>query len=355
MLGLNRQAYRAITHIHLFFDHLFYRLRLVLRMGTNAPIIVVPYPSYGTEQYIFIQGRVLKEKRIKHVESGNAWQTLQDNFNRAWSVEIRNATLKVVVGDNEFIVQTDKEGYYKLATRLPNPLPKGNDLWRSAKITLIKVPWRATHFEVDGPFIVPKKAKFGIISDIDDTVIETRVTSILKLRMIYLAFFKSATKRNAFPHVAPFFQKLQNHRNHTNPIFFVSKSPWNIIDQIETFFEHNQIPLGPLLLRDYGLPYQNRPTNYRGHKFENIVKILNTYPGLDFILVGDSGEKDAEIYLKIAEQFPGRIKGIYIHDVRRNYRGVDGKTKDIPEILVFDSYQAAIQHAIGNHWIEQDD
>lgn len=351
MSGFSRQAYRIVTAIHLFVDHWLYQLRLTLGMGTNAPIIVVPYLSYGRSDYIYMQGRVLKEKRIENTVEGNTWQTLRNNFNRAWSVEIRNAILEITVGENSFLVKTDKEGYYKLDSSLIIPLASEADLWHIAKVKLVSIPWRTIHFEIENRFIVPNQAQFGVISDIDDTILETRVNSVLKLKMIYLTFFKSAIKRNAFPGVASFFRTLQEQATGINPIFYVSKSPWNIADHLEAFFHLNHIPLGPLMLRDYGLPYQQRPPDYKGHKFENIVKILQTYPALQFMLIGDNSEKDLDLYLGIWAVFQHQVRCIYIHNVRKwtteeKRKRLEHIPKEAPPVLILDNYAQAMEDAV---------
>ena len=89
---------------------------------------------------------------------------------------------------------------------------------------------------------------------------------------------------------------------------------------LEEFLSLNGLPNGPILLRDFGIPYQEHPGNYKGHKHSSIVRILNTYPELPFILIGDSGEKDAYIYWAVAQEFPGRIAATYIRDVRSGRR-----------------------------------
>ena len=69
-----------------------------------------------------------------------------------------------------------------------------------------------------------------------------------------------------------------------NPFFYTSKSPWNLYAPLVEYLEVQQLPLGPLLLRDFGL----RPEKERKRKA--IEEILATYPKLKFILSGDSGE-----------------------------------------------------------------
>ena len=79
------------------------------------------------------------------------------------------------------------------------------------------------------------------------------------------------------------------------------------------------------------------------------LNILKTYPDLKFILIGDSGEHDADIYIEIAEEFPERIRAIYLRSVnheRRVFRvrGLLEKFKTTPALLVKDS-EVAEDHA----------
>ena len=89
-----------------------------------------------------------------------------------------------------------------------------------------------------------------------------------------------------------------------NPFFYISKSPWNLYAPLVEYLEVQQ-PLGPLLLRDFGL----RPE--KEHKRKAIEEILATYPKLKFILSGDSGEEDPEIYSAVVHRHPDRSGHLY--------------------------------------------
>jgi phosphatidate phosphatase APP1 len=74
--------------------------------------------------------------------------------------------------------------------------------------------------------------------------------------------------------------------------------------------ELQAIPRGPLLLRDFG-----RSRNKADHKTRSIEAILQTYPELQFVLIGDSGEQDPETYSSLVRSYPKRIRVIYIRSV----------------------------------------
>ena len=159
------------------------------------------------------------------------------------------------------------------------------------------------------------RARFGIISDLDDTVIQSDVTSLP--RMLATVLTGNARTRLPFPGVAAFYRALTRGPvagggQARNPIFYVSSSPWNFFDLLLSFLEYRRIPLGPLFLRNWGF---NLLAGHGGYKHGVIEGILNRYPDLPFILVGDSGEKDPEIYAEVVRKWPGRVLAVYIRDV----------------------------------------
>ena len=118
-----------------------------------------------------------------------------------------------------------------------------------------------------------------------------------------------------FPGVAAFYRALERGAggSEANPIFYVSSSPWNLHDVIADFLDAQEIPVGPMLLRDWDIGREMMRT--RQYKLAQIREIMGTYPSLPFILVGDSGQEDPEIYGELVTEFPGRILAIYIRNV----------------------------------------
>jgi phosphatidate phosphatase APP1 len=119
--------------------------------------------------------------------------------------------------------------------------------------------------------------------------------------------------------VAALYASLQSGQagRPVNPIFYVSSSPWNLHDLLSEFMELNEIPKGPMFLRDYEIHPKKLFASSRDHrhKLERTLKIMADFPELPFILVGDSGQHDAGLYAEAATLHPTRIKAIYIRDV----------------------------------------
>lgn len=327
-MSLWKRAWLEILRgILLLLAHLRYYFKLFLSLFGQSPITVAAYRGYGNRAHVFLQGRVLKNKVIHTTPEDTLWRNLVNNYKRFGSAEIRRATLEITLGDNVFHLKTDREGYFYLDEALKIPLTDDGEEWEKATIKVLRTRRRELNLNASADILIPKHAEFGVISDIDDTILITEVTSLLKLKMIYLTFFQNAAKRQTFHEVEAFFQGLRHGKTGKgeNPIFYVSKSPWNLYDFLEDFVKINDLPKGPLLLRDIGpLPsrflFEQLQQQYRGHKIASAVRILKMYPDLPFILIGDSGEKDTDIYLTIANAFPDQVRAIYIHDVKNERR-----------------------------------
>ena len=149
----------------------------------------------------------------------------------------------------------------------------------------------------------------GIISDVDDTVISTNVPD--KLKMILTVTLLNEHTRKPLEGVAAFYRALQKGKtgNEDNPIFYVSSSPWNLYTLMLEFLKVQQIPIGPLFLRDFGDHLIFSLQDRHSHKISNIKKILDTFRHLPFVLIGDSGEQDPEIYRANSRGVPQTCPG----------------------------------------------
>lgn len=299
-------------------------LKALLGFRPRWPVIIATYRGYGRTDWLYLRGRVLKDRRILARNIHSRWRALIHNYRRFNSLEIPGVEVEVRLGGNTFRAVTDEEGYFLIDQALPVPLAVGAEQWQEAQVSIQAIPGRRVEVAAVAPVLAPPpEASLGIISDIDDTVLKTDVASLLKLKVIYHTMLKSAALRQSFSAAAAFYQALQwgpAGKGPVNPTFYVSNSPWNLYDLLEEFLALNSLPAGPILLRDFGIPYQSRPKGYKGHKHASIARIFQAFPGLRFVLIGDSAEKDPYIYRDIAEAFPGRVAAIYIRDVRARRR-----------------------------------
>ncbi|UYZ64159.1 App1 family protein [Hymenobacter weizhouensis] len=329
------------------------------RLGLLHPLQLVPYRSYGTASRLYVKGRLLTDRGVQEpAADASRWQNLLNMYRRFDSNEISGAELRVRPADGtDHTVVTDEEGYFTLNLQ-PRQLPEPIDyLWYPVEVLVQQTPPPLpAPAGLSGQALVlipPPDAEYGIISDLDDTVIQTSATDLLRMARIVL--LRNARSRLPFKGVAEFYRQLQLGRNgkRNNPFFYVSSSPWNLYDLLEDFLQLNDIPPGPLLLRDMTLKRKQTgdASEHHGHKLREIENLLLTYPTLPFVLIGDSGQEDANIYREVVRRHPGRILAIYIRDVLRPDRAVlveqvseDLRDDKVEMLLVQDTVQAA-EHA----------
>jgi len=305
--------------------------------------MIIPYRGYANSKRIYLRGRVLEDENIFKGKTDSQIQNIINSFKRFETDEIPNANVRITCNNQTFECQTDEEGFFVLDKKWKAPEKKNTNNWLDIKVELL-FPTKKNNKRITakGEIYLPSKnADYGIITDIDDTILQTHVTSLFKLKMLYATMFKNAHQRLPMEGMVKLFKTFVKGGNgkRENPIFYLSHSPWNIYDLLEEFLKIQKFPKGPLLLRDFGI---NPSGNYSNHKNSAIAQLLKVYPKLPFILLGDSADEDADFYIEIAKKFPDRIKAIYIRQTRntknaRRIKKLIQKNTEVPTILIHSS------------------
>jgi phosphatidate phosphatase APP1 len=307
--------------------------------------MIMPYRSYGTAGGLTVCGRVLQDEGIRpaHGTEGRL-RNLVAFYKRLESDEVPGAAVRARHQGVERQAVTDREGYFNLSLPMD---PSCVKTWNEIELQLVRDPSIRALAEVMVP---SQKAQFGVISDIDDTVIQSNV--VRKTRMLLTVALSNAHTRKPFKGAAAFYRAL--HRR-VNPFFYVSRSPWNLYAPLLEFFALQGLPPGPLLLRDFGLHALRKSD----HKARTIEKILETYPGLGFVLIGDSGEEDPELYAGIVHRHPKRVRAIYIRSVDPDparLAGIDRLIKEVSrtgcQLVLAPDSELAAAHAAGEGLIQ---
>jgi phosphatidate phosphatase APP1 len=347
------------------FDRLRYSLKQ--RLGGFDPIHIVPYIGYGNRKRIFMQGRVLEDRNITPAtENDSLWDNLLNTYKRMDSDEIPFARLIVRSEGVQTEIEADEEGQFEVWVDFDEPLPEDRR-WQPVTFELIgpESPEQDEVVRAEGKaFIPPPDADYGVISDIDDTVIEMDVDDLL--RAARTVFLGNAHTRLPFPGVAALYRAFHAGPGEgikQNPLFFVSSSPWNLYDLLVDFFRLHDIPNGPILtLRNWGITKDEiLPLNNRPYKTEAIRRIIDLYPDLHFILIGDSSQEDPEIYTDIAHRYPDRILAIYIRDVTNKAKRTaavrrleEAVVKTGNQLRLADDSLVIAKHALQHGWISDD-
>jgi phosphatidate phosphatase APP1 len=290
-----------------------------VRRGTNAlerlldrdPYHVAGYRGYGRAGRILVLGRVLQDEGLAAPDVGHGKvRNLLAMLKRLESDPLPFARVRVGLPDGDREVTADDEGFVRQWLEVVPPT--ASESWSEVTLELLH-PEHGGGTATPAPILLPPaSARYGVISDMDDTVLQSEVTSFLRAaRMVLL---ENARTRLPFAGVAAFYRALHHGVGGArNPIFYVSSSPWNLYDVIGGFLEAQEIPAGPLLLRDWDLRLSL--LRNEAHKSSHIREILETYPSLPFILVGDSAQEDPEIYARLVAEHPERILAVYIRNV----------------------------------------
>lgn len=348
-----------IDHVDKLSDSV--RLRLWKITGFNNHLMIVPYLGYGTADKLLFAGRVLEDEGFTPASSADrTWRNLVNMYKRFESDEVPGARIRASFQGIEHEVTTDEEGYFGFKIQAVRSMDAKQ--WQEVELELLDPPSRKeAPVRATARVLVPSaNVRFGIISDIDDTVISSNVTN--KLKMILTVVLSNEHTRKPFEGVAGFYRAL--HRGASggeeNPIFYVSNSAWNLYTVLLEFLNLQKIPLGPLLLRDFGdhLFFSKEPES---HKKSNIKMILDSFAHLPFVLIGDSGERDPEIYRDVVKEYPDRIRAIYIRSINKHPSRIAAIDKLIDEVRQTDSQlvltpdsEFAAVHAAGEGLISAD-
>ncbi|MGB5864734.1 MAG: phosphatase domain-containing protein [Sulfitobacter sp.] len=287
------------------------------RTGTGRAID--PNIGYATPDNIVLRGRVLSALRHSAAQPGQSkLANLRQIAGMFLTDEVRDATVQ----SEGVSTKTDEEGYFTLL------LPRdGQSGWSTRDVTVDD-----EDNSVACPVLIPAdNARFMVISDIDDTMLETGAYSLAK--NLYTSFTGNAGSRRVFPDSIDLMQSLSDVGR--NPVYYVSSSPWNLHDFLADIFERTGLVRGPMFLRDLGLSATKFVTEGHGnHKGGSIDTLLAANPDLPAILLGDTGQHDAHIYRKVIERHPGRILAV---GLRTPGAGIDvNDAKDIAALKTSD-------------------
>ncbi len=306
------------------------------------------YFGHGNGGRAVVRGRVLNNAEpASAVEGEGTRAALRRNLARFMTDELPDVPLRVRLGSVEHQVRTDAEGYFEARLDVDSVFSAGS--WVPGEVELA-----ATYRGIAEPCTTPLRvrvpspdAAFGVISDVDDTIVHTGAQRVLE--MVRRTMTGSAFTRTPFLGAAELYRALARHGAMVeNPVFYVSSSPWNLYDFLVAFLDHRGFPLGPLLLRD--LLGSGRDRSHASHKQERIAEVLEMHPGLRFVLMGDTGQHDATIYAEVVRQHPGRVLAVYLREVRLNPgdRRIEAVTDNwaggVPFVLAADS-AAVARHA----------
>jgi|GEM_PF-63771 len=306
-------AYKPVKRLKVFFKQ---------KAGWLDIPKIMPFKGYGNEKEIIIQGMVIEDKGLtKPHDKLKFWQNMLATIKRFSGDEIAGVNVKATFRGQSQIAETDEQGFFLFKFRTNNNEERTVGDWLPVQFELVDAIVENQPETTATGYVrfIPQGNEHIIVSDIDDTVMVSHSTQILK--KLRLMLFKNAHTRAPFPGISFFYKTLAKGTDTTvsHPFFYVSSSEWNLYDLLDDFFSFNQLPPGVFLLKRLEhsiLKFWKSGGGTHQHKFDKIRHLLQFYPNRTFILIGDSGQRDPEIYSQLALEFPGRIETIFIRKIR---------------------------------------
>jgi phosphatidate phosphatase APP1 len=260
---------------------------------------VEPYTGIGTPTKVRVLCRTLlspaEHERVAPSPAERGW--------RAYiCLPADQEEVRITIADYTFIATTDRGGYIDKDVTLPHPLAPG---WHSIFFTALRSGATAR----GSIQIVSPQAKYGIVSDIDDTAM---VTAVPKFAVaVYNTFIEKTAARQPVGGMAHLFTHFIATYPET-PIIYLSNGAWNAARTLRRFLKRWNFPDGTLLLTDFGPTDTGFFRNGKSHKREQLRWLMNAFPEIGWVLIGDDGQSDPVIYAEAARKYPGRVAAIGI-------------------------------------------
>ena len=290
-----------------------------------------PYFGHRSKDRLVLSARALRSRKSAF-DKGSRWRAIRTMIAQFASHEVEGVAVRLTIegADGSILdcgATTDREGYVHFDV----PLESAWDLpdhpaWELATLHWVNEEGPQT---VEAYILAPgSDNRLAVISDIDDTIIETGITggprNIMRNWKRVLA--QLPHERDAVSGADTFYGQLgggvlepgemrgANRMPATKrPFFYISSSPWNLFSYLVAFMRTKNMPLGPLKLRDWGL---NRDTfgssSHGAHKNAAIDSILVMYPDIKFALIGDDTQGDLPAFGHAVERFPDRIAAVFL-------------------------------------------
>lgn len=283
---------------------------------------VICYTCYGTGESIRVLGRVVLVPKRARSGLGKATEDLikRRGFRNFVSAACVRASVTISVGDQVVDATTDRGGYIDQRVRNHGLQPG----WRTVDVR--SATSRTARADVH---VIADDIEFGLVSDIDDTIIST----MLPRPMIaaWNSFIRDESARQSVPGMARMYADLlADHPG--SPVIYISTGAWNTHGFLARFLKRHGYPAGPMLLTDWGPTNTGWFRSGMAHKTETLLQLTRDLPNISWLLVGDDGQHDPVIYADFAHVAPEKVRAIAIRQLTPTEQVLaHGTTTVLPE------------------------
>ncbi|AYF96893.1 App1 family protein [Protaetiibacter intestinalis] len=277
--------------------------RIRERRGRRRGLVptIVPFPGYGGDGWLRVLGRVILVKPGRRAP---------DRFTsiRGWraflSIPVKDTELVVHVAGAEHVIRTDRGGV--IDARVEAALSPG---WDAVLLTLEGAD------AIEAPvFVVDPAVDFGIVSDIDDTVLVTALPR--PFLAAWNTFVVNEHARRPVPGISVLFDRLVS-AHPGGPVVYLSTGAWNVVPALNRFLSRHLYPRGTFLLTDWGPTPDRWFRSGQVHKTESLARLALEFPRVRWLLVGDDGQHDEERYAEFQAAYPDRVAAVAIRQLTR--------------------------------------
>lgn len=273
---------------------------------------IVPHTGYGSVGFVRVLARVLMSRDPMRAASGDAAGSVQslrsaEEETRGWRAFVTSPAIDVPVtiriGEREIDGRTDRSGLVDIVVH-GHGLGPG---WHQVEITSpLARPSTAS------VLIIGTRQTFGLVSDIDDTVLSTSLPR--PVIAAWNTFVKAEGTRSPVPGMATFYRELRD--SHPGmPVIYLSTGAWNTAPSLTRFLRRNGYPPGPMLLTDWGPTHTGWFRSGQDHKRSALARLARELPHVKWLLVGDDGQNDPKIYTEFAARRPDSVRAIAIRQL----------------------------------------
>jgi phosphatidate phosphatase APP1 len=273
------------------------------------------YPGYGTPRWIRVLARtVLAAPEVPDEElpgtgaaqAGGDWHGPEAPTVRPWRsflvAPVAGAHVEVCVGSTVHRLVTDRGGY--LDQVIATDLAPG---WHVVELRSQDGSTALAPVQVVDPAV-----RTGIVSDVDDTVVITRLPRLMIA--VWNAFMRHENAREAVPGMPELFARLLAD-SPALPVLYLSTGAWNAAPAVGRFLHRHGYPPGTLLMTDWGPTNTGWFRSGRRHKVAQLHRLFTEFPDIRWVLVGDDGQHDPEIYAGAARRFPSHVRAILLRQL----------------------------------------
>ncbi|MDC4233415.1 DUF2183 domain-containing protein [Actinomyces sp. B33] len=329
--------------------------RLLEDWGFHAGL--VGFGGHGTTRRVRILGRVIMER----TSDQRLWLRERRGWRQFFDAQVPRQPVLVTVGARRRIAFSDRSGYIDISVT-GHGLPAG---WHTARIQVLhegdvramglvegdslsrgtalvgRSPAGSGRVRAGAPVsirvrVIGEEESIGVVSDIDDTVMVTMLPRLLVAAKN--SFVDRVSSREAVPGMARFLTRLVDEAGTggaSAPLLYLSTGAWNVVPTVRDFLERCGYPLGGFLMTDFGPSNTGWFRSGVEHKRRELRRLARTVPHVRWILVGDDGQHDPEIYAEFAREFPDRVAGIAIRSL-----------SEIEQLMAHGSFDALVPDAL---------